>query len=272
MCKPVQVNFAGSGKLRADHDRMLGHDIHPVLNESEKRSTASAMRVTYKMTGKAEMKGADSASRRPCLHRGGSMAFVIPLRYHPCVRSAQRCSGRIFRMAKARTVFACALASIAFLTLAACNSDSSKSKAGEAVQAASPAPSSATTAAAPTPSELKEIQARDDYTTKLSKMLHAKMPAYKDVQIYADNWTGTKPPAHGPLSDVKARTGDNLMLVFWSPDANSAKGLSDFTKSQAARDAVDAGFAEFQFVDPANYCYAQVAPVGGIATPVCGIR
>ena len=76
----------------------------------------------------------------------------------------------------------------------------------------------------------------------------------------------------GPAFTVKARPGDNLMLVFWSPDASTARGLTDFTKSRAAQDAVNAGFAEFQFVDPGTYCYAQVAPVAGVGPISCGIR
>jgi hypothetical protein len=119
---------------------------------------------------------------------------------------------------------------------------------------------------------LKEVQARDDYATQLSKSLHAKMPAYKNVKIYADSWAGTKAPGHAPLADIKVRASDNLMLVFWSPDPDTARGLTDFTKSRAAQDAVNTGFAEFQFVDPGTYCYANVAPVGGVSPAVCGIR
>jgi hypothetical protein len=162
------------------------------------------------------------------------------------------------------------VASLALLGLAACNSSSSSAgmeKAAPAAPAAAQAPAPKLSAA-----ELKEVQARDDYATQLSKSLHAKMPAYKNVKIYADSWTGTKAPGHTPLADIKARTGDNLMLVFWSPDPATARGLTDFTKSRAAQDAVNAGFAEFQFVDPGTYCYANVAPVGGVSPAVCGIR
>ena len=179
----------------------------------------------------------------------------------------------------ARRVFGCprafalsiGVASLALLGLAACNSSSStagtEKAAVPATPAAAPAPAPKLSAA-----ELKEVQARDDYATQLAKSLHAKMPAYKNVKIYADSWAGTKAPGHAPLADIKARTGDNLMLVFWSPDPATAKGLTDFTKSRAAQDAVNAGFAEFQFVDPGTYCYANVAPSGGVSPSVCGIR
>ena len=160
------------------------------------------------------------------------------------------------------------VASLALLGLAACNSSSS-SAGSEKAAATTPAAAPASKLSA---AELKEVQARDDYATQLSKSLHAKMPAYKDVKIYADSWAGTKAPGHAPLADIKARTGDNLMLVFWSPDPATAKGLTDFTKSRAAQDAVNAGFAEFQFVDPGTYCYANVAPVGEVSPAVCGIR
>jgi hypothetical protein len=163
------------------------------------------------------------------------------------------------------------VASLALLGLLACNSSNSTASTEKAAEPAAPA---ATPASAPklSAAELKEVQARDDYATQLSKSLHAKMPAYKNVQIYADSWAGKKAPGHAPLADIKARTGDNLMLVFWSPDPATARGLTDFTKSRAAQDAVNAGFAEFQFVDPGTYCYANVAPVGGVSPAVCGIR
>ncbi len=103
-------------------------------------------------------------------------------------------------------------------------------------------------------SDIKEMKGRDDYAANLSKFLHVRMPAYKNVKIYADSWAGTKAPAKTPLADIKSRTGDNLMLVFWSPDAGTARSLADFTKSQGAQEAVNAGFAEFQFVDPDTYC------------------
>jgi hypothetical protein len=168
-----------------------------------------------------------------------------------------------------------AIASLALFGVVACNSGSSSSGSEKA---ATPQPASAASPASSTPapklsaSELKEMQARDDYAAKLSTSLHARLPAYKNVKIYADNWAGTKAPTHGPFADIKTRTGDNLMLVFWSPDAETARGLTDFTKSRAAQDAVNDGFAEFQFVDPGTYCYAQVAPVGGIGPITCGIR
>jgi hypothetical protein len=182
----------------------------------------------------------------------------------------------------ARRIFGCpvvfavaiGVASLALFGVLGCNSSSSSSSEKPAAAASTPA--AAPAAAAPAPklsaAELKEVQARDDYATQLSKALHAKMPAYKNVKIYADSWAGTKAPGHAPLADIKARTGDNLMLVFWSEESGTARGLTDFTKSRAAQDAVNAGFAEFQFVDPSTYCYANVAPVGGVSPAVCGIR
>lgn len=154
---------------------------------------------------------------------------------------------------------------------AACNSGSpsSSSEKAAAPQGASANSSPASTLSA---SELKEMRARDDYASKLSTTFRARFPAYKSVQIYADNWAGSKKPARGPITDIKTRTGDNLMLVFWSPDGGTAKGLADFTKSRAAQDAVNTGFAELQFVDPGNYCYAQIAPVTGVGPVTCGIR
>lgn len=163
------------------------------------------------------------------------------------------------------------VASLALSGMLGCNSSSSSS--GE-----KPAAAVTTPAAAPAPApklsaaELKEVQARDDYATQLSKALHAKMPAYKNVKIYADSWAGTKAPGHAPLTDIKSRTGDNLMLVFWADDPATARGLTDFTKSRAAQDAVHVGFAEFQFVDPSTFCYANVTSVGGVSPAVCGIR
>jgi len=143
--------------------------------------------------------------------------------------------------------------------------------------AATPAVATQSNAVAPSPaklsaSDIKEMKARDDYATNLGKFLHAKMPAYKNVKIYADNWAGTKAPAKSPLADIKARAGDNLMLVFWSPDAGTARGLSDFAKSPAATEAINAGFAEFQFVDSDTYCYAEVVPVAGVHGVSCGLR
>lgn len=127
-------------------------------------------------------------------------------------------------------------------------------------------------AAQQSPSELKEMQTRDDYAANLSKALHLRMPAYKNVTIYADNWTGNHAPARVPITDIKARTGDNLMLVFWSPEPGTAKGLSDFVRSRAAQDAVTSGFAEFQFIDPRTYCISLVAPLKGPGVVTCGIR
>jgi hypothetical protein len=198
-------------------------------------------------------------------------------RLHGRFQSGRRQNGTILA---ARRIFGCrrafalsiGVASLALLGLAACNSSSSnagteKAAAAPTTPAASPAPAPKLSAA-----ELKEVQARDDYATQLSKSLHAKMPAYKNVKIYADSWAGTKAPGHAPLADIKVRASDNLMLVFWSPDPDTARGLTDFTKSRAAQDAVNTGFAEFQFVDPGTYCYANVAPVGGVSPAVCGIR
>lgn len=181
---------------------------------------------------------------------------------------------RIFGCSRALAILI-GIASLALLGVMACNSSSTNSSSANSTAAqATPAASPASASPAPklSASELKEVQARDDYAAKLSKALHAKMPAYKNVKIYADSWAGAKAPAHEPLADIKTRTGDNLMLVFWSPDPSTAKGLTDFTKSQAALDAVNEGFAEFQFVDPGAYCYAKVAPVVGVGPATCGIR
>lgn len=158
------------------------------------------------------------------------------------------------------------------------NSSSTTSTAANGTSAPSPsagAPSTAAAAASPvtlSAADIKEMKGRDDYATNLSKFLHAKFPAYKNVKIYADSWAGTRAPARTPLADIKSRKGDNLMLVFWSPEAGTARGLGDFTKSQGAQEAVNAGFAEFQFVDPDTYCYATVVPVTGVGGVVCGIR
>jgi len=130
----------------------------------------------------------------------------------------------------------------------------------------------ATQAAQFSPAEIKEMKARDDYAARLSTFLHQRMPAYKNVKIYADSWAGNKAPVGGPLTNVKLRKGDNLMMVFWSPEAGTARALADFTKSPAAVEAVNAGFAEFQFVDPDTYCYSLVAPVTGAGAVTCGIR
>jgi hypothetical protein len=139
-------------------------------------------------------------------------------------------------------------------------------------QAATPAAAAPASKVQLSASDIKEMKARDDYAANLSKFLHVKMPDYKNVKIYADSWAGTKAPAKTPLADIKSRTGDNLMLVFWSPEAGTARSLAAFTKSQGAQEAVNAGFAEFQFVDPDTYCYATVVPVTGVGGVVCGIR
>jgi hypothetical protein len=148
----------------------------------------------------------------------------------------------------------------------------SKSTTAPAASTTVATPTSATSTAQPTPAEIEEMQARDAFAVKVSKELHARVPTFKNVKIYADNWAGPKAPAKTPLADPKARKGDNLMLVFWSPDEATAKGLADFTKSKSAQEATDLGFAEFQFVDPNTYCYSQVAPVTGPGPVTCGIR
>jgi len=177
-------------------------------------------------------------------------------------------AGRALCILKLSLAGALGVALLAVVGVTGCNSGSPSSNTEKA---ATPA---AAPVAAPAPlsdAEKKEMQARDDFATKLATELHSKGGEFKNVKVYADNWTGTKPPAHAPLADVKTRTGDNLALVFYSPDPNTARGLTDFTKSKSARDAINDGFAEFQFVDPAGYCYSQVAPVTGAAAPVCGI-
>jgi len=146
------------------------------------------------------------------------------------------------------------------------------SGAPPASQATTPSATAAASKVQFSAADIKEMKGRDDYAANLSKFLHAKMPAYKNVKIYADSWAGTKAPAKAPLADIKSRGGDNLMLVFWSPEAGTARSLADFTKSQGAQEAVNAGFAEFQFVDPDTYCYATVVPVTGVGGVVCGIR
>ncbi len=156
----------------------------------------------------------------------------------------------------------------------------SRRSAESTVASGTPSASQATTPSTAAPaarvqlsaSDIKEMKGRDDYAANLSRFLHVRMPAYKNVKIYADSWAGTKAPAKTPLADIKSRTGDNLMLVFWSPDAGTARSLADLTKSQGAQEAVNAGFAEFQFVDPDTYCYATVIPVTGVGGVVCGIR
>jgi hypothetical protein len=123
-----------------------------------------------------------------------------------------------------------------------------------------------------TAAEQKEIAARDAYTVTIANELHSKVPAYKNVKIFADNWAGAKSPSRTPQTDPKTRAGDNLMLVFSSPEAGTAKGLADFAKSKAAQEAANAGFAELQFVDPDRYCYALIAPVTGVGAVQCGPR
>jgi hypothetical protein len=92
------------------------------------------------------------------------------------------------------------------------------------------------------------------------------------VKIYADSWAGPKSPTLKPQTDPKTRVGDNLMLVFSSPEAGTAKGLADFAKSKAAIEAANAGFAELQFVDPDRYCYALIVPVSQVGAVQCGPR
>jgi len=150
-----------------------------------------------------------------------------------------------------------------------------KTDSGATATAAKPAPAVQVVAAPPaqlSAADIKEMKARDDYAARLSTSLHQRLPAYKNVKIYADSWLGNKAPSKGPLTDVKSRKGDNLMMVFWSPDAGTARGLADFAKSPAAIEAVNAGFAEFQFVDPDTYCYSLVVPVTGASAVTCGIR
>ena len=122
------------------------------------------------------------------------------------------------------------------------------------------------------PEEQKEVDARDDLADSIAKELHARVPAFKNVSIYADNYAGSKSPSRHPQTDKKTRVGDNLMLVFSSQESATAKGLADFTKSKAAQRTVDAGFAELQFVDPDTYCFATIAPVSGVGPVKCGPR
>ncbi len=165
----------------------------------------------------------------------------------------------------------------AFITYVAMSKrDSAQSAANAPVATAPSAPAVRVRSTTPAPpmsaTEIKEMQARDTYATNMAKSFPARMPEYKKVLIFADNWAGTKPPYPTPLTDIKQRTGDNLMLVFWSPDAGTAKALAEFTKSRAVTEAVSAGFAEFQFVDPATYCYASVVPVNIVGPVNCGVR
>ena len=137
---------------------------------------------------------------------------------------------------------------------------------GSATDQAKPAGSTLTAA------EAKEIASRDAYAVNIANELHQKVPAYKNVTIYADNWAGAKSPTRKPQTDPKTRVGDNLMLVFSSPESGTAKGLADFAKSKAAQEAANAGFAELQFVDPDRYCYALIAPISGVGAVKCGPR
>lgn len=120
--------------------------------------------------------------------------------------------------------------------------------------------------------DLKAVKARDAYAMSLAKLLHQKLPEYKRVTIYADNLIGAHAPALAAPRDLKTRTGDNLMMVFWSPESGTARSMTDFTKSKAAEEAVNLGYEEFQFVDPGNYCFALVAPITGVGPVTCGIR
>ena len=173
--------------------------------------------------------------------------------------------------AGAAAIVSIAALSFVAILLAGCNSKPATTETPTPAAAQSAAPQTKP-AAQLTPAEIKEMKGRDDYATNLAKTLHAKLPAYKNVKIYADSWLGSKAPAKNPLSDIKARSGDNLMLVFWSPEAGTARGLADFTKSPAVQEAVNAGFEEFQFVDPDTYCYAQIVPPSTVGGAVCGIR
>jgi hypothetical protein len=186
------------------------------------------------------------------------------------IRIVRRPFGLTAGPAVAITVILTATIGVVGLFLAGCNSQPAPTAATPA--ATQPATPQAKSAAQLSPSDIKEMKARDDYATNLSKTLHLRMPAYKNVKIYADNWLGSKAPGKNPLNDIKDRKGDNLNLVFWSPDAGTARGLADFTKSPAVQEAIGVGFEEFQFVDPDSYCYAQVVPPSSVGAAVCGIR
>ncbi len=164
----------------------------------------------------------------------------------------------------------------AFIAYVMMSKRDAQNAASAPVATAPAAPVARVRSTAPAPpmnaTELKETQARDTYAANMAKSFPARMPEYKKVLIFADNWAGTKPPYATPLTDIKQRTGDNLMLVFWSPDPGTAKALAEFTKSRAVTEAVSAGFAEFQFVDPTTYCYASVVPVNSVGPVNCGVR
>lgn len=153
--------------------------------------------------------------------------------------------------------------------LAACSSDVVR-PVGSAATGATAQPEPAKVAVTLSPDELKEQEARDTFASNLGKGLHLRVPAYKNVKIYADGYAGAKSPTKTPQTDPKTRVSDNLMLVFYSPDSGTAKGLAEFAKSKAARDAGDVGFAELQFVDLDTYCYALIAT--GVGPVKCGPR
>ena len=162
------------------------------------------------------------------------------------------------------------LAGVGLLTLAmtAC-----KDKAATEQPAAAPTPAAAPAEVPLTPAQLKEVADRDTYATNFSKELHARVPLYKNVNIYADNYAGPASPNKvKPQPDSKTRKGDNTMLVFSSPEAGTAKGLADFTKSKAGQDASNVGFSEMQFVDPDTYCFALVSAISGPGDVKCGPR
>ncbi len=138
-------------------------------------------------------------------------------------------------------------------------------------------PAATTTAAEPAPAplspeDIKAMAARDKFATDIAAELHAKVPLFKNVKIYADNYVGDKAPSKTPQMDPKTRKGDNLNLVFVSSDAGTANALSDFAKTPAAKRATDAGFNEFQFVDPGNFCNTIVDSTTGPGPVKCGIR
>jgi hypothetical protein len=143
-----------------------------------------------------------------------------------------------------------------------------------------PAPATSTVAAtqpdaAPAPLSPEEKKAQDDrdkFATDIAAELHAKVPAFKNVKIFADNYVGAKAPSKTPQMDPKTRKGDNLNLVFLSAEAGTANSLADFSKTPAARRAADAGFNEFQFVDPSGFCYTIVDSTNGPGPVKCGIR
>jgi hypothetical protein len=138
-------------------------------------------------------------------------------------------------------------------------------------------PAATSTAAEPAPAplspeDIKEMAARDKIAAEVAEALHAKVPIFKNVKIYADNYVGDKAPSKTPQMDPKTRKGDNLNLVFVSNEAGTANALSDFSKTPAAKQAADAGFNEFQFVDPSSFCYTIVDSTTGPGPVKCGIR